>query len=78
MSAFTREDIAYETARRADETVAFKTSAKRTLSGANGQMLGVAALVLAIAAIGFLVAVATQKYATTDPAEPPAFTAAGP
>ncbi|HXW20137.1 MAG TPA: hypothetical protein VEK35_06515 [Roseiarcus sp.] len=77
MSALTREDIAYETARRADETVAFKTSAKTRLAGA-GQMLGVAALVLAIAAIGFLVAVASQKYATTDPAAPPAFTAVGP
>jgi hypothetical protein len=79
MSAITRDEIAYESAPGASKTVAFKAKAKSTWLGANGQMLGVAILLFAIAAAGFLAAVASQKYALEDdPAAPPAFTAVGP
>jgi hypothetical protein len=76
MSAITPDEI-YD--RRTIRTPGFRPETKGTPLGARRQILGVAALAIAISALALLAAFAAQTYATQDdPGAPPAFTAVGP
>jgi hypothetical protein len=73
-------DGAYGNPFQSNETAALFPRAEKRRLLARQQLIGVAVMAFAIAAIAGLAAVAAQKYAVAevDPTAPPALTAVGP